>query len=117
MKASILTLAIASLAGFALAADREKGELKDPDDLADHIIIKCDEDKNGTISRKEFAQSPICQEIRKKHGVEEVAKQFDDADNNNDGELTRNELSRMDAVKRFRSGDHKRKRVKARGKK
>ena len=102
MKSSILSLAIAALAGFALAAEREKGELKDPDDLADHIIRHCDEDKNGTISRKEFALSPICQEIRKKHGAEEVAKQFADADNNNDGELTKNELSRMDAVKTVR---------------
>lgn len=98
MKSKLLIIALTSLTGFALAADKEgkkpKGDV-DPEKRAEQIIKSSDKDGNGTVSKDEFAASKMGKNMTEKQGAEAIDKFFSNLDKNSDGELDKAELSKM----------------------
>lgn len=100
MKSKLLIIAITSLTSFALAADGDKKEKKpgdapDPAKRAEMILKSSDTDKNGTVSKTEFANSKMGKNMTEKRGADAVDKMFTRIDKNKDGELDKAELSSM----------------------
>jgi len=98
----ILIVGTAIVAGLSFglshaADDAEKGKGKgkgkggDPSERADALIKKCDKDGNGTLSKEEFAASPMGERMKDKEGA--LDKMFAGRDKNKDGELDKAELS------------------------
>ena len=102
MKSTILTIAFAMIAGFALAADDKKGDdagkgkgkgKGDPAARAEMMLKKLDTDKDGKISKEEFLASPMAKKAKDKGGDPE--KNFTRLDANKDGFITKDELAKM----------------------
>lgn len=95
----ILILATVVVSGMALglhAEEGDKGKGKghggDPAKRAEAMIKKLDTDGNGTISKAEFAASPMGEKMKAKEGM--LDKAFAARDTNGDGELDKAELSK-----------------------
>ena len=103
MKKQILVVVAALVAGMSvglLQAEEDgkgkegKGKGKgDPAKRAEMMIEKLDTDKNGTLSKEEFAASPMAERLKKDRGDDAVDKMFAARDKNSDGQLDKAELS------------------------
>jgi len=95
----ILTVALSLMAGLAFAAEdaeKKKGKGKgkmDPAKRAEMMIKQFDTDKDGKISKEEFAASKIGQRVKEKGGDEAVDKFFKARDKDGDGFLCKDELA------------------------
>ena len=103
-KTSLMTLALALVAGVAMAAEGDKpkkGEGKkpggdvDPAKRAEMILGKLDTDKSGSISKEEFAASPMAK--RAQGDQEKIDAAFGRMDKDGDGSITQAELAAMPA--------------------
>ncbi|MEM9016168.1 MAG: hypothetical protein AAGC68_04080 [Verrucomicrobiota bacterium] len=101
----ILTLAAILVAGMAVGlAQAEEGSKgkggkggkggkdMDPAKRAEMMLEKLDKDGSDTISREEFAASPMAERMKGKEDM--LNKFFDSRDANGDGELDLAELSK-----------------------
>ena len=97
----ILLVATALVAGMTVGLDAQDGDKKgkggkgkgDPAKRIEMMFEKFDTDKNGSISKAEFAASPIAGKIKEKGGENSIDKLFAARDKNSDGELTKKELA------------------------
>lgn len=102
-KTSLMTLALALVTGIAMAAEGDKpkkGEAKkpggaDPTKRAEMILGKLDTDKNGSISKEEFAAGPMAK--RAQGDQTKIDAAFGRMDKNGDGAITKEELAAMPA--------------------
>ncbi len=80
------------LFGLSHAEEGVKGKGKgDPAKRAAMMLEKLDTDKNGTVSKEEFAAGPVGEKLKDKGGA--IDKMFAARDKNNDGELDKDELA------------------------
>jgi EF hand len=79
-------------ASFAISAEGDKPKKPaDPAARAKMMLEKLDTDKNGTLSKEEFAAGPIAEREKEKPGSTDKA--FTARDTNKDGQLDLAELS------------------------
>ena len=96
MKSTILTIAVALIAGIAFAADDkkptkpEKGK-GDPAARAEKMMKAVDKDSDGKISKDEFAASRMGKKAKEKGDVDKL---FGRMDANGDGSITKDELGK-----------------------
>ncbi|MBP82500.1 MAG: hypothetical protein CMO61_01470 [Verrucomicrobiales bacterium] len=97
----ILLVATALVAGMTLGLEAQDGDKKskggrgkgDPAKRVEMMLEKLDTDKNGSISKAEFAASPMAGKVKGKGGENSIDKLFAARDKNSDGELTKKELA------------------------
>jgi hypothetical protein len=98
----LLVVATAMVAGLAVGiaqAEDEKGKGKgkgkggDPAKRAEMMIKKLDKDGNGTLSKEEFAASPMAKKAQEAGKGDAVDKMFAGRDKNSDGQLDKAEIS------------------------
>lgn len=104
MKLTLLTVTFALIAGLSIAAEGEKkgkggGAPADPAARAEGMMKKLDTNKDGKISKDEFAAGPQATAMKAKGGDEAVGKAFGRIDKNSDGNLDMDELKAMPAGK------------------
>lgn len=102
MKLTLLTVTFALIAGLSIAAEGEKkgkGGPVDPAARAEGMMKKLDTNKDGKISKEEFAAGPQAAGMKAKGGDEAVGKAFGRIDKNSDGNLDMDELKAMPAGK------------------
>ena len=103
MKSKLLIIALTSVTSFALAADgdkKPKGDAPNPAKRAEMMLKNSDTDKNGSISKTEFANSKMGKAMTEKRGADAVGKAFTRIDKNKNGELEKGELAAMGAGKK-----------------
>jgi hypothetical protein len=93
MKKTLILGAFALLtASFAISADGDKAKKPaDPAARAKMMLEKLDTDKNGTLSKEEFAAGPVAEREKEKPGSADKA--FASRDTNKDDQLDLAELS------------------------
>lgn len=93
----VATTVVAGLAVGLSQAEEEKGKGKgkggDPVKRAEAMIKQLDKDGNGTISKEEFAASPMAGKAKEKGGDGAVDRVFASIDANKDGQLDKDELA------------------------
>lgn len=106
MKSVFLTIAAVMVAGLAFAADGDGGKGKgkgggnaDPAKRAEAMMKQLDSNKDGKISKEEYAAGPMASKMKEKGGDGAVDKAFGRLDKNSDGNIDLDELKAMPARK------------------
>ena len=110
MKSTILTIAIAMIASFALAADDKKPDGKgkgrpdgkvpeaakvDPSKRAETMMKQLDGNGDGKVTKEEFAASDLGARVKEKGGDERVDRIFSRLDADQDQHITKEELAKI----------------------